>query len=88
MVEGIHLTVLVQSAIRWLTSCCTSIHHKSPTSNKTEPSPKPSRQSLSIRHTLLGGKGETKAPSQHSPKPEQERKNMHKGRNGNKSLCL
>uniref|UniRef100_A0A8P4KIC8 Rho GTPase activating protein 21 n=1 Tax=Dicentrarchus labrax TaxID=13489 RepID=A0A8P4KIC8_DICLA len=45
---------------------------------KTEPSPKPSRQSLSIRHTLLGGKGETKATSPHSPKPEQERKNMHK----------
>ncbi|XP_029934982.1 rho GTPase-activating protein 21a isoform X3 [Myripristis murdjan] len=50
----------------------------SPTGSKTEPSPKPSRQSLSIRQTLLGGKGETKAPSQHSPKPEQERKNMHK----------
>ncbi|CAK6968580.1 rho GTPase-activating protein 21 [Scomber scombrus] len=50
----------------------------SPTGSKTEPSPKPSRQSLSIRHTLLGGKGETKAVSPHSPKPEQERKNMHK----------
>ncbi|KAM8731667.1 rho GTPase-activating protein 21a isoform 7-T7 [Acanthopagrus schlegelii] len=50
----------------------------SPTGSKTEPSPKPSRQSLSIRHTLLGGKGETKATSPHSPKPEQERKNMHK----------
>ncbi|KAM9839504.1 rho GTPase-activating protein 21a [Aulostomus maculatus] len=48
----------------------------SPTGSKTEASPKPSRQSLSIRQTLLGGKGETKAP--HSPKPEQERKNMHK----------
>uniref|UniRef100_A0A665X5W8 Rho GTPase activating protein 21a n=1 Tax=Echeneis naucrates TaxID=173247 RepID=A0A665X5W8_ECHNA len=46
--------------------------------SKTEPSPKPSRQSLSIRQTLLGGKGETKATSPHSPKPEQERKNMHK----------
>uniref|UniRef100_A0A674E047 Rho GTPase activating protein 21 n=1 Tax=Salmo trutta TaxID=8032 RepID=A0A674E047_SALTR len=32
----------------------------------TEPSPKTSRQSLSIRHTLLGGKGEGKSP--HSPK--------------------
>lgn len=52
----------------------------SPTGSKTEPSPKPSRQSLSIRQTLLGGKGETKATSPHSPKPEQERKNMHKGR--------
>ncbi|XP_029384860.1 rho GTPase-activating protein 21a isoform X2 [Echeneis naucrates] len=50
----------------------------SPTGSKTEPSPKPSRQSLSIRQTLLGGKGETKATSPHSPKPEQERKNMHK----------
>ncbi|XP_023132149.2 rho GTPase-activating protein 21 isoform X3 [Amphiprion ocellaris] len=50
----------------------------SPTGSKTEPSPRPSRQSLSIRQTLLGGKGETKATSPHSPKPEQERKNMHK----------
>uniref|UniRef100_A0A3P8SN03 Rho GTPase activating protein 21 n=1 Tax=Amphiprion percula TaxID=161767 RepID=A0A3P8SN03_AMPPE len=51
---------------------------KDPTGSKTEPSPRPSRQSLSIRLTLLGGKGETKATSPHSPKPEQERKNMHK----------
>ncbi|KAM4606311.1 rho GTPase-activating protein 21a isoform 2-T2 [Polymixia lowei] len=50
----------------------------SPTGSKTEPSPKPSRQSISIRQTLLGGKGEAKSPSQHSPKPEQERKSMHK----------
>ncbi|XP_072234811.1 rho GTPase-activating protein 21a isoform X3 [Leuresthes tenuis] len=50
----------------------------SPTGSKSEPSPRPSRQSLSIRQTLLGGKGETKATSPHSPKPEQERKNMHK----------
>ncbi|XP_034562495.1 rho GTPase-activating protein 21 isoform X2 [Notolabrus celidotus] len=50
----------------------------SPTGSKTEPSPKPSRQSLSIRQTLLGGK-EGKATSPHSPKgPEQDRKNMHK----------
>ncbi|XP_029001638.1 rho GTPase-activating protein 21 isoform X3 [Betta splendens] len=48
----------------------------SPTSSKTEPSPKPSRQSL--RQTLLGGKAETKATSPHSPKAEQEKKNMHK----------
>ncbi|CAB1349607.1 unnamed protein product [Coregonus sp. 'balchen'] len=46
--------------------------------SKTEPSPKPSRQSLSIRQTLLGGKGETKSLSPHLPKAEQERKNMHK----------
>ncbi|XP_056155416.1 rho GTPase-activating protein 21-like isoform X2 [Lampris incognitus] len=50
----------------------------SPTGSKSEPSPKSSRQSLSIRQTLLGGKGETKAQSPHSPKAEQERKNMHK----------
>ncbi|XP_017261964.1 rho GTPase-activating protein 21 isoform X2 [Kryptolebias marmoratus] len=50
----------------------------SPTGSKTEPSPRASRQSLSIRQTLLGGKGETKATSPHSPKPEQEKKNMHK----------
>ncbi|KAL0966143.1 hypothetical protein UPYG_G00291440 [Umbra pygmaea] len=37
-------------------------------SSKTEPSPKTSRQSLSIRHTLLGGKAEGKSPSPHSPK--------------------
>uniref|UniRef100_A0A4W5KBB5 Rho GTPase activating protein 21b n=1 Tax=Hucho hucho TaxID=62062 RepID=A0A4W5KBB5_9TELE len=36
--------------------------------NKTEPSPKTSRQSLSIRHALLGGKGEGKGQSPHSPK--------------------
>uniref|UniRef100_A0AAX7VQS8 Rho GTPase activating protein 21a n=1 Tax=Astatotilapia calliptera TaxID=8154 RepID=A0AAX7VQS8_ASTCA len=48
----------------------------SPTGSKTEPSPRTSRQSL--RQTLLGGKGETKATSPHSPKAEQERKNMHK----------
>ncbi|XP_067342042.1 rho GTPase-activating protein 21-like isoform X3 [Channa argus] len=47
----------------------------SPTGSKMEPSPKPSRQSL--RQTLLGSKGDTKA-SPHSPKPEQERKNTHK----------
>uniref|UniRef100_A0A8C7D257 Rho GTPase activating protein 21 n=1 Tax=Oncorhynchus kisutch TaxID=8019 RepID=A0A8C7D257_ONCKI len=46
--------------------------------SKNEPSPKPSRQSLSIRQTLLGGKGETKSLSPHLPKAEQERKNMHK----------
>ncbi|XP_047205122.1 rho GTPase-activating protein 21-like isoform X2 [Girardinichthys multiradiatus] len=50
----------------------------SPTGSKPEPSPRASRQSLSIRQTLLGGKGEPKATSPHSPKPEQERKNMHK----------
>ncbi|KAF7214124.1 rho GTPase-activating protein 21a isoform X8 [Nothobranchius furzeri] len=50
----------------------------SPTGSKTEPSPRASRQSLSIRQTLLGGKGETKATSPHSPKPEQERKSLHK----------
>ncbi|XP_061661927.1 rho GTPase-activating protein 21-like isoform X2 [Syngnathoides biaculeatus] len=50
----------------------------SPTGGKTEPSPRSSRQSLSIRHSLLGGKGDAKAPGPHSPKPEQEKKNAHK----------
>ncbi|KAI1891352.1 hypothetical protein AGOR_G00142920 [Albula goreensis] len=51
----------------------------SPPSGKTEPSPKPSRQSLSIRHTLLGGKGETRALlSPHSPRQDSDRKAMHK----------
>ncbi|KAJ8396787.1 hypothetical protein AAFF_G00013860 [Aldrovandia affinis] len=47
----------------------------SPPSCKTEPSPKPSRQSLSLRHSLLGGRGETKALlSPHSPKPDSDRR--------------
>nr|XP_057916578.1 rho GTPase-activating protein 21 isoform X2 [Doryrhamphus excisus] len=50
----------------------------SPTGSKTEPSPRSSRQSLSIRQTLLGGKGDAKAQSPNSPKPEQEKKTMHK----------
>ncbi|XP_061876934.1 rho GTPase-activating protein 21 isoform X2 [Entelurus aequoreus] len=50
----------------------------SPTGSKTEASPRSSRQSLSIRQTLLGGKGDAKAHSPISPKPEQEKKNMHK----------
>uniref|UniRef100_A0A8C1RSL4 Rho GTPase activating protein 21a n=1 Tax=Cyprinus carpio TaxID=7962 RepID=A0A8C1RSL4_CYPCA len=52
--------------------CC------SPTSSKTEPSPRASRQSLSIRQTLLGGKGENKATSPHSPNKDHDRKAMHK----------
>ncbi|XP_051542764.1 rho GTPase-activating protein 21-like isoform X2 [Myxocyprinus asiaticus] len=50
----------------------------SPPSSKTEPSPKASRQSLSIRQTLLGGKGESKATSPHSPNKDHDRKAMHK----------
>ncbi|XP_031705642.1 rho GTPase-activating protein 21a isoform X3 [Anarrhichthys ocellatus] len=50
----------------------------SPTGSKTESSPKTSRQSLSIRQTLLGGKGESKATSPLAPKAEQEKKNAHK----------
>ncbi|XP_067233678.1 rho GTPase-activating protein 21-like isoform X3 [Chanodichthys erythropterus] len=50
----------------------------SPPSSKTEPSPKASRQSLSIRQTLLGGKGENKATSPHSPNKDHDRKAMHK----------
>uniref|UniRef100_A0A673LD84 Rho GTPase-activating protein 21-like n=1 Tax=Sinocyclocheilus rhinocerous TaxID=307959 RepID=A0A673LD84_9TELE len=40
-------------------------------SSKTEPSPKTSRQSLSIRHTLLGSS--SKSQSLYSPRNEQER---------------
>ncbi|XP_047667143.1 rho GTPase-activating protein 21-like isoform X4 [Tachysurus fulvidraco] len=47
----------------------------SPTSSKTEPSPRSSRQSLSIRHTLLGG---NKTPSPHSTHKEQERRLIHR----------
>ncbi|XP_018603308.1 rho GTPase-activating protein 21a isoform X6 [Scleropages formosus] len=47
----------------------------SPTGSKTEPSPKPSRQSL--RPNFLGGKGENKSSSPHSPK-DSERKALHK----------
>ncbi|XDV26988.1 hypothetical protein PO909_030591 [Leuciscus waleckii] len=39
--------------------------------SKTEPSPKTSRQSLSIRHTLLGGSSKSQSP--YSPRNEQER---------------
>uniref|UniRef100_A0A672L638 Rho GTPase activating protein 21 n=1 Tax=Sinocyclocheilus grahami TaxID=75366 RepID=A0A672L638_SINGR len=46
--------------------------------SKTEPSPRASRQSLSIRQTLLGGKGENKTTSPHSPNKDQDRKAMHK----------
>ncbi|XP_057680888.1 rho GTPase-activating protein 21-like isoform X2 [Corythoichthys intestinalis] len=44
----------------------------SPTGSKTEPSPRSSRQSLSIRQTLLGGKGDSKTPSPNSPKPAED----------------
>uniref|UniRef100_A0A8C2GR60 Rho GTPase activating protein 21a n=1 Tax=Cyprinus carpio TaxID=7962 RepID=A0A8C2GR60_CYPCA len=46
--------------------------------SKTETSPRTSRQSLSIRQTLLGGKGENKATSPHSPNKDHDRKAMHK----------
>uniref|UniRef100_A0A8C2FNZ7 Rho GTPase activating protein 21a n=1 Tax=Cyprinus carpio TaxID=7962 RepID=A0A8C2FNZ7_CYPCA len=46
--------------------------------SKTETSPRASRQSLSIRQTLLGGKGENKATSPHSPNKDHDRKAMHK----------
>ncbi|KAG9355168.1 hypothetical protein JZ751_000006 [Albula glossodonta] len=45
--------------------------------SKTEPSPKSSRQSLSIKQALLG-KGEPKTPSPHSPRHDPERKAAHK----------
>uniref|UniRef100_A0A9J8CW48 Rho GTPase activating protein 21 n=1 Tax=Cyprinus carpio carpio TaxID=630221 RepID=A0A9J8CW48_CYPCA len=50
----------------------------SPPISKTETSPRTSRQSLSIRQTLLGGKGENKATSPHSPNKDHDRKAMHK----------
>ncbi|XP_051784898.1 rho GTPase-activating protein 21-like isoform X3 [Erpetoichthys calabaricus] len=50
----------------------------SSSSSKTEPSPKTPRQSLSIRQTLLGTKGEPKAHSPHSPKQDSERKLLSK----------
>ncbi|TRY58511.1 hypothetical protein DNTS_004924 [Danionella cerebrum] len=50
----------------------------SPPSSKAEASPRASRQSLSIRQTLLGGKGESKATSPHSPNKDHDRKAMHK----------
>uniref|UniRef100_A0A8C2K4Y4 Rho GTPase activating protein 21b n=1 Tax=Cyprinus carpio TaxID=7962 RepID=A0A8C2K4Y4_CYPCA len=43
----------------------------SASSSKTEPSPKTSRQSLSIRHTLLGSS--SRSQSLYSPRSEQER---------------
>uniref|UniRef100_A0A8C1EWF2 Rho GTPase activating protein 21b n=2 Tax=Cyprinus carpio TaxID=7962 RepID=A0A8C1EWF2_CYPCA len=46
--------------------CCYSA-----SSSKTEPSPKTSRQSLSIRHTLLGSS--SRSQSLYSPRSEQER---------------
>ncbi|KAM8967387.1 rho GTPase-activating protein 21 isoform 2-T2 [Pelodytes ibericus] len=46
--------------------------------NKTEPSPKNSRQTLSIRQTFLGTKNESRTQSPHSPKQESERKLLNK----------
>ncbi|XP_053739340.1 rho GTPase-activating protein 21 isoform X1 [Synchiropus splendidus] len=42
-------------------------------SSRSEPSPKPSRQSLSIKQAFLGGKTESKSHSPHSPKSEERR---------------
>ncbi|XP_014350958.1 rho GTPase-activating protein 21 isoform X1 [Latimeria chalumnae] len=50
----------------------------SSSSSKTEPSPKTPRQSLSIRQTLLGTKGEQKSQSPHSPKQDSDRKLLNK----------
>ncbi|XP_070700744.1 rho GTPase-activating protein 21 [Pempheris klunzingeri] len=43
-------------------------------SSRSEPSPKTSRQSLSIKQALLGGKTEGKIHSPHSPKTGEERR--------------
>ncbi|XP_061878621.1 rho GTPase-activating protein 21 [Entelurus aequoreus] len=42
-------------------------------SSRSEPSPKTSRQSLSIKQAFLGGKTESKSHSPHSPKSEERR---------------
>ncbi|KAM3604471.1 uncharacterized protein V6R79_011503 [Siganus canaliculatus] len=43
-------------------------------SSKSEPSPKPPRQSLSIKQAFLGGKADGRVHSPHSPKPGEERR--------------
>uniref|UniRef100_A0A8C2FQP5 Rho GTPase activating protein 21a n=1 Tax=Cyprinus carpio TaxID=7962 RepID=A0A8C2FQP5_CYPCA len=65
-----HLLLLLDLDL--VSVCC------SPPISKTETSPRASRQSLSIRQTLLGGKGENKATSPHSPNKDHDRKAMHK----------
>ncbi|XP_056149672.1 rho GTPase-activating protein 21 [Lampris incognitus] len=45
-------------------------------SSRSEPSPKTSRQSLSIKQAFLGGKGEGKSHSPHSPKAGEERRTL------------
>ncbi|KAG8443271.1 hypothetical protein GDO86_011901 [Hymenochirus boettgeri] len=50
----------------------------SSSSNKSEPSPKTPRQSLSIRQQFRGSKTEGKLQSPHSPKQESERKLLGK----------
>ncbi|XP_047445210.1 rho GTPase-activating protein 21 isoform X2 [Mugil cephalus] len=51
-------------------------YNMSAPSSRSEPSPKPSRQSLSIKQAFLGGKGEGKMHSPHSPRTGEERKAM------------
>ncbi|MBN3288379.1 RHG21 protein, partial [Polyodon spathula] len=50
----------------------------SSSASKTEQSPKTPRQSLSIRQTLLGAKGEQKTQSPHSPKQDPDRRLLNK----------
>lgn len=45
-------------------------------SSRSEPSPKTSRQSLSIKQALLGGKTDGKIHSPHSPKTGEERRGL------------
>ncbi|XP_053569912.1 rho GTPase-activating protein 21 isoform X2 [Bombina bombina] len=47
-------------------------------SNKTEPSPKTPRPSLTFRHTFLGTKTEGRLQSPHSPKQDSDRKLLNK----------
>ncbi|KAJ0011602.1 hypothetical protein NQD34_012577 [Periophthalmus magnuspinnatus] len=46
----------------------------STSSSRSEPSPKPSRQSLSIKQAFLGSKTESRGHSPHSPKTGEERR--------------
>lgn len=46
----------------------------SATSSRSEPSPKTSRQSLSIKQAFLGGKTDGRVHSPHSPKTGEERR--------------
>ena len=56
------------SGSRLIHTCCSA------PSSRSEPSPKTSRQSLSLKQAFLGPKGEGKGHSPHSPKTGDERR--------------